>query len=195
MKFSNSLKIFFLADDLFKADVDRIGMQNGRLSNTALASFLFNQLRASYPESMWMVNIYNPVAGWDKHAVYGHYRKTYYHKFRYYNHNLVVVRYPGQRTDRPDLRLTGSLASIVGTENGDNARDAVESIKRKFGSQSWYCIHAVRSGSGFYSDYNIPAGVNYLRSQFSSLDVTVIAPDVISYDTSQPHSMHGALHH
>ena len=154
-------------------------MQNGSLSNEALASFLAGQLRASYPESFWMVNVYNPIAGWDNHAVFGHNRRTYYHKFRYYNHNLVVVRYPGQRTDRPDLRLTGSLASIVGTENGNHAEHAVESIIRKFGSQSWYCIHAVRSGSGLVSAYDIPDEVNYLWREFSSLVVTVIAPDVV----------------
>ena len=154
-------------------------MQNGSLSNEALASFLAGQLRASYPESFWMVNVYNPIAGWDNHAVFGHNRRTYYHKFRYYNHNLVVVRYPGQRTDRPDLRLTGSLASIVGTENGNHAEHAVESIIRKFGSQSWYCIHAVRSGSGLVSAYDIPDEINYLWREFSSLVVTVIAPDVV----------------
>ena len=177
MRFRNSLSvkdIFFVTEDLFKAHVDRIAMRRGSLSNRALAELLFFHLSTSYPESMWMVNIYNPIGGYDKHTVTGH----YYHLFRYYNHNLVVVRYPRQRRDRPVLRLTASLASIVGTENGNHAEHAVESIARKFGRQSWYCIHAVRSGSGLESVHNIPR-VNYLWREFPSLDVTVIAPGVL----------------
>ncbi|XP_068680311.1 uncharacterized protein [Montipora foliosa] len=160
-------------EDLFKADVNRIAKRRGSLSNRALAELLFLHLSTSYPESTWMVNIYNPIGGYDKHTVTGY----YYHLFRYYNHNLVVVRYPRHRRGRPVIRLTASLASIVGTENGNHAEHAVDSIARKFGRQSWYCIHAVRKGSGLESVHNIPR-VKYLWREFPSLVVTVIAPGV-----------------
>jgi len=165
----------FPVDDLYKAEVDTLGRSNGNLGNEALAHFIYARLNSLFPESLWMVNVYDPIGLFENHAVNGYHAYTYYHKFRYYGHNLVVARYAVERLDR-----SLNLDNIVGTENGNHALNALNSIGNKFGRPSWYCIHVVRRGSGLVSVTNIANGTNYLWKVLPNFIVTVIAPDVYS---------------
>ena len=168
MKLYTSLSLPFLIDTLFKDDVLNFAKENRHLSHSRLSSLIGKRLDAAYPESFWVVTIYDPVSGLDNHAVYG-----YFHKFRYQGVNLVVTRYPKERAYRPKV----SLATIIGTENGDHARKAVESIIKKFRArgQSWYCIHAVRKPINLNSQSYITAA-NYQWIEFKHLVVIVVAP-------------------
>lgn len=156
-------------DTLFKDDVLKLAAAHRGLKHSDLSSLIANRLNAAYPESFWLVTIYDPVSGWDNHAVYGY----YFHKFRYQGVNLVVTRYPRERAYRPKV----SLATIIGTENGDHSRKAVESIIKKFRArgQSWYCIHAVRKSISVSSSSFITEA-NYQWIQFKHLVVVVVAP-------------------
>lgn len=165
----------FLVDDLYKERVDTLGRVFGNLGNRALAGLIYLRLKSLFPESLWMVNVYDPIGLFENHAVNGYHAYTYYHKFRYYGHNLVVARYAVERLDR-----SLNLDNIVGTENGNHALNALKSIGNKFGRPSWYCIHVVRRGSGLESFTNIANGTNYLWKEFPNFIATVIAPDVYS---------------
>ena len=165
----------FLVDDLYKERVDTLGREFRNLNNRALAALIYIRLKSLFPESLWMVNVYDPIGLFENHAVSGHYDYTYYHKFRYYGHNLVVARYAVERLDR-----SLNLENIVGTENGNHALNTLNSIANKFGRPSWYCIHVVRRGSGLASSTNIANGTNYLWKEFPNFIVTVIAPNVYS---------------
>ena len=166
----------FLVDDLYKERVDTLGRVFGNLGNRALAELIYLRLKSLFPESRWMVNVYDPIGLYENHAVDGHHDYTYYHKFRYNNHNLVVARYAVH--GRLDRSL--NLDNIVGTENGNHALNTLDSIANKFGRPSWYCIHVVRRGSGLESFTNIANGTNYLWKEFPNFIATVIAPDVYS---------------
>lgn len=167
MKLYTFLSLPFLIDTLFKDDVVKLAAAHRRLKHSDLSSLIVNRLKAAYPESFWLVTIYDPVSGWGNHAVYGY----YFHKFRYQGVNLVVTRYPRERASRPKV----SLATIIGTENGDHSRKAVESIIKKFRArrQSWYCIHAVRRSKGLSSSSYITAA-NYHWIKFKHLVVVVV---------------------
>ena len=169
MKLYTFLSLPFLIDTLFEDDVLNFAKENRHLSHSQLSSLIGKRLNAAYPESFWLVTIYDPVSGWDHHAVYGY----YFHKFRYQGVNLVVTRYPIERAYRPKV----SLATIIGTENGDHARKAVESIIKKFRArgQSWYSIHAVRRNKGLSSSSSIDPA-NYQWKRFRHLVVIVVAP-------------------
>ena len=166
----------FPVDDLYKERVDTLGRVFGNLGNRALAELIYLRLKSLFPESLWMVNVYDPIGLYENHAVSGYHGYTYYHKFRYYGHNLVVVRYAVH--GRLDRSL--NLDNIVGTENGNHAKNTLDSIANRFGRPTWYCIHVVRRRRGLVSVTNIPNGTNYLWKVLPNFIVTVIAPDVYS---------------
>lgn len=121
-----------------------------------------------------MVTIYSPVWGWSNHAVTGY----YYHEFRFDGErlNFVVARYPKEKACHPRR----PLRDIVGTENGDDAREAMDNIKRKFGenNEDFYLVHVMRKRPGrkFFSSWLI-SPANFLYREFRNFFVIVVGPN------------------
>lgn len=121
-----------------------------------------------------MVTIYSPVWGWSNHAVTGY----YYHEFRFDGErlNFVVSRYPKEKACRPRR----PLSDIVGTENGDDAREAMDNIERKFGenNEDSYLVHVMRKRSGREFAFSwLISTENILHREFRNFVVIVVGPN------------------
>ncbi|XP_033647599.1 uncharacterized protein LOC117307061 [Asterias rubens] len=77
----------FCDGELWKTDIERESREKSDLTHHGLSIYLKNYLCVNYPGVYWMVAVYDPISGSDKHTVSGY---GYYHLFRHYGHNIVV---------------------------------------------------------------------------------------------------------
>ena len=146
-----------------------------------MAKRIRNHLMYTYPGSYWVVTVYKPVYGFDKHTVYSY---NYFYKFRYGGVNIVVTRLPsyGLRSPSP------SISTVMGSISGEsNAKAVVEIIEGRFKAhgETYTTIRAVRrSSSGVAIAAYIPPK-NYIVRMFtkknfffkiSEVVVIVVAP-------------------
>ena len=155
-----------------------------RKSRHDLAEILRDYLKRTYPTQYWLVTVYDDVNGDDKHYVTG---VRIVRKYRYEGVNYVVTRYPKHAARKPKL----SISEVVGNEDGDNAKDVLNSIKSKFDKShlSYASIHVVKkikSKSGWWlkekhhkttlSTATFIPKEDYFWKEFSGVFVIVVAP-------------------
>ena len=74
--------------EAWKDDIERESRNHHRKSHNELAKYLRTYLTNRYPNVLWVVVVYDDVAGWHSHTVKGYYK----HLFRHHGHNIVVSR-------------------------------------------------------------------------------------------------------
>ena len=115
---------FLKADDelehawrkLFPGEVDKMSRDSVGLGHAAFADQVYGFLTDKYPWMYWGVLIYDPVAGWDNHAVHGKSGYTH-HQFRHHGRNFhISCTHPYWRFDR-NAAFAGVVQCLVGCEN------------------------------------------------------------------------------
>ena len=86
-------------------DLEKFAQSKVELNHKDFAHALYNMLTAKYPWRHWLVIVYDPISGGEKHwmsACGG------YIKFRYYNRNIVIssVDEKKPRVNETDAMLT-----------------------------------------------------------------------------------------
>ena len=79
-----------MAGGYWKQDVERESRRSD-LSTRSLSVHLRDYLQRKYPGVFWIVVVYDPIFGYDKHTLTGD-GPNVYHLFRHYGHNIVVCR-------------------------------------------------------------------------------------------------------
>lgn len=110
------------------------------MSHRDLAIFLRNYLDRNYPKQYWVITVYDPVTGFDKHTFVDGDRVG--SKLRYYGVNYVVFRYPKYASRSPRVPISRVIESVTGS----NAKTVWSSIDKKFAAnlQSYAFIHVIR---------------------------------------------------
>lgn len=166
------------------------------MSHRDLAIFLTNYLDRNYPKQYWVVTVYDPVKGFDKHTfVNGDLVGS---KLRYYGVNYVVFRYPKYASRSPRV----PICRVIGSVTGSNAETVWESIDQKFAAklQSYAFIHVIRKVKQYaIKSYGLLFGKpavltncyttksesfpskNYFHKEFPNFIVIAVAPDIYGY--------------
>ena len=160
------------------------------MSHSDLAIFLRNYLDRNYPKQYWVVTVYDPVKGFDKHTFVNGDRVGY--KLRYYGINYVVFRYPKYAARSPRV----PIYRVIGSVTGSDAKKVWNSIEEKFAanSQRFAFIHVIRKikqyaqyhgacywTSNVLTNYytaksqSFPSQ-NYFHWEFSNFIVIAVAP-------------------
>ena len=110
------------------------------MSHRDLAIFLRNYLDRNYPKQYWVVTVYDPVKGFDKHTFADGDRVG--SKLRYYGVNYVVFRYPKYASRSPRV----PISRVIGSVTGSNAKTVWSSIRKKFAAnlQRYAFLHVIR---------------------------------------------------
>ena len=160
------------------------------MSHSDLAIFLRNYLDRNYPKQYWVVTVYDPVRGFDKHTFASGDRVGY--KLRYYGVNYVVFRYPKYAARSPRV----PISRVIGYVTGSDAETVWDSIEKKFAanSQRFAFIHVIRKfeqylqypGGGNWQKFVMPnyytaksqsfPSQNYFHREFSNFVVIAVAP-------------------
>ena len=98
--------------DKWKSDIDGLAKDDSSYSYSDLASSIGTYLKDNYPDVSWVVVVYEPITGWDKHTMIGW---DYYHLFRYYGHNIVVGRFLTPPPHR-DIGLSSAFSSAFSSD-------------------------------------------------------------------------------
>ena len=110
--FYYNVHLHFSIADKWKSDIDRLAKDDSSYSYSDLASSIGTYLKDNYPDVSWVVVVYEPVTGWDKHTMIGW---DYYHLFRYYDHNIVVGRFLTPPPYR-DIGLSSAFSSAFSSD-------------------------------------------------------------------------------
>ena len=153
------------------------------MSQSDLAIFLRNYLDRNYPKQYWVVTVYDPVKGFDKHTFVDGDRVG--QKLRYYGVNYVVFRYP--KYAARSLRVP--ISRVIGSVKGSHANTVWTSIEKKFAAnlQSFAFLHVIRKYAAFgwidsvLTNYytaksqSFPSQ-NYFHREFSNVIVIAVGP-------------------
>lgn len=187
----NRIVFNLFSDTLFRNDLQRLVRENSKMSHSDLAIFLRNYLDRNYPKQYWVVTVYDPVKGFDKHTFVSGDRVGY--KLRYFGVNYVVFRYPKYATRSPRVPISRVIGAVT---TGSDAKIVWSSIEEKFAanSQRFAFIHVIRKIKQ-YSQYigvwyktsdvltnyytaksqSFPSQ-NYFHREFSDFVVIAVAP-------------------
>ena len=127
-----------------------------------------NHLKDTYPGSAWVVTVYDPVYGFDKHPYYGY---NIFHQFRYEGVNIVLTRFPKYAIRSPSPAISTIVGSIGGESDAETVVNTISERFRAYG-ETYTLVHAVRRSStrGAATASYIPPENYFLKSsQKSSL--------------------------
>ena len=179
-----------ISDTLFRNDLQRLVRENSKMSHRDLAIFLRNYLDRNYPKQYWVVTVYDPVKGFDKHTFVDGDRVG--SKLRYYGVNYVVFRYPKYASR--SLRVP--ISRVIGSVTGSNAKTVWSSIRKKFAAnlQRYAFLHVIRKIKQYAKYYgqwywkpivltnyyttkseSFPSQ-NYFHKEFPNVIVIAVAP-------------------
>ena len=184
----NPIVFNLISDTLFRNDLQRLVRENSKMSHRDLAIFLRNYLDRNYPKQYWVITVYDPVTGFDKHTFVDGDRVG--SKLRYYGVNYVVFRYPKYASRSPRV----PISRVIGSVTGSNAKTVWSSIVKKFAAnlQSYAFTHVIRKFKQWSIGYWNPndstnyyttksesfPSQNYFRKEFPNFIVIAVAPDI-----------------
>ena len=61
-----------------------------------LARIACQYMYTKYPDITWVVIVYEPIAGYEKHTLLGGFSQTHF-VYRYHGHNAIISRFAGER--------------------------------------------------------------------------------------------------
>ena len=92
-------------DRLYKEEVPGLARSG---SHSERARRIFNHLKTTYPDSYWLVTVYNDIWTFERHIVGG----SYFDKFHYHGVNIVVSRYPKYRARAPKVKISDIVNEV-----------------------------------------------------------------------------------
>jgi hypothetical protein len=124
---------------------------NYKQSNEKLATIIHTALARRYTGHYFSVNSYNPVHGFDNHAIIG---TAYTPIFRYKNHNVVV----GWVSRKNSINTGTASAALSSVKNsGDcHPKNLVQAVWKKV-SKYAVMVMVVPHGNGLRSHYHTAA--------------------------------------